>query len=103
MLRQILHFFTVTINPIAIYREEKRLQRELFMEIVREVCDTLKSQSEVMLQHGKIVERFVKSFEVTGEPNSYTIRDEDEVKDATQRFNLDANEFGEFDPFRVIQ
>lgn len=90
-LRLWLHGF----NPVAIWREERRLDREMKLEIIRDLCDTLREQSRVATKALDLSALFLKNFETQEAPESYVVREEDEVKAAMLRHGLDPETLSE--------
>lgn len=90
-------------NPIALWLNERHLDREAKLEMVREMCDTLRAQAQVAQNAMQLSHRFLKSFEVTGDPNAYVVRNEDEVKSAAARYDIDLESFdGGDNPFTFV-
>lgn len=89
-------------NLIALWIEERRLDREAKLEMVREMCEALRAQSNVAIEALQLTNRFLKNFEHNGESEVETVRNEDEVKAAALRMNLDPQGWDEFNPFSVI-
>lgn len=81
-------------NPVAIWREEKHLDREAQILIVQELCATMREQASVATKALELSHLHMKAFEpVDGETRSYVVRDDDEVKAAAERMGIDLDKF----------
>lgn len=80
-------------NPIAVWREERRLDREAQLQMVSDFCEALRVQSSIAIKALDMSQRFLKSFEVSGQPDSYVVREDDEVRSAALRAGLNPEDF----------
>ncbi len=85
-------------NPVAVWREEKRLDREAQLLMVTEIASAMRDQSAVATKALDLTAMFMQSFQVQGEPTTYVSRPEDEVRAAAERMGIKLDEFDE-DPF----
>lgn len=76
-------------NPVAIWREERRLDRVAQLELVSEFASALRANADVATQALDLTNRFLKNFEVAEAPQSYVVREEDEIKAAAERYGID--------------
>lgn len=65
--------------------EEKKAERELMLELVREVTSTVKAQTAALEKQAAAYERHLSMFDVTDAPEGHTIRDEDEFNMEVER------------------
>lgn len=81
-------------NPVALWREEKRLDREAQILVVQELASALREQAAVATKALDLSHRFLSSFETDDTPpNAYVVRPEDEVKAAAERFGVNLEDF----------
>lgn len=84
-------------NPVALWREERRMDREAHMAIAEELGSAIRSQSEVATKALELANQMIRNMHVdpSDAPTSWTVRDEDEVKAAAERMNLKVEDFEE--------
>jgi hypothetical protein len=89
------------LNPFRTARLEREKDREMILEVAREIGDALRKQSEVSLESLRVMGKFLHSFETTSEPESRTVRNEDEVNEAMSRYHITSEQIEEndFNPF----
>ena len=56
------------LNPVTIYREERERDRQVQIEIVREVTGVLGQLAQVMLSQQQLMTTFLGSFQTDGQP-----------------------------------
>lgn len=89
------------------YREEKRLDREMTRDVMFAMADAVRQQSEVSVQAIGLANRFVDSFKIDENDLRFeekTVRNEDELVSAAKRLGYKQEDINleELDPFRVI-
>lgn len=90
-------------NLIAIWREERRLDRECQLALVSELASALRANADVATQALDLTNRFLKNFETADAPESYVVREEDEVKAAAERYGFDLEQIDpDSNPFTFI-
>lgn len=97
-----LRLFLNSINPIHIYREERRLDREANLFIAKEIGDAIKANSDVAIRAIDMANKFIDSFKVDEEPESRVVRNEDEIAQYMKQYGMKKEDFEDSDPFTPI-
>jgi hypothetical protein len=100
-LRHFLINILNAINPLYHWKTEKQKDREMILEVAREIGDGLRQQALVSLETLRVMGKFLDSFQSNELPESRVVRSEDEIKDAMQRYGVTQEDIEEndFDPF----
>lgn len=87
-------------NPIAIWVDERRKDREAQILVAEELASALRANADVAVRAIGLSQQFLQNMTVdpTEPPTSWTVRDEDEVKSWAERNNKSVEDLEE-NPF----
>lgn len=68
------------------------MDREMLMQLVGDVCSTIRLQQETSQQQLRLIETFMTTFSTTGDPEARVVRDEDELNAALSRWNIERDD-----------
>ena len=70
--------FLHSLNPLAVYREERERDREVLLAVVREASSVLQGATQVVLEQQKLMTQFLGNFQVSDQTTSTRVVTEDQ-------------------------